>query len=83
VTQKARPATGEQLVTLTDDDIRSERSVSRRSLLGAFGTGAAIAASAALGRPDDAMAADSSTKKGKKDKKAPKNPPPKEESDSD
>ncbi|HXE69833.1 MAG TPA: hypothetical protein VN523_10780 [Hyphomicrobiaceae bacterium] len=75
------PAVSEQAtVTLTDADITAERSVTRRSLLGALGLGAGAAATVVFGAPQAAPAADDSSKK-KKSKKPPKKP--KEETDKD
>jgi hypothetical protein len=75
------PAVSEQAtVTLTDADITAERSVTRRSLLGALGIGAGAAATVVFGAPQAAPAADDSSKK-KKSKKPPKKP--KEETDKD
>jgi hypothetical protein len=74
------PAVSEQAtVTLTDADITAERSVTRRSLLGALGIGAGAAATVMFATPQAALAADSSKKK--KSKKTPKKP--KEETDKD
>jgi hypothetical protein len=74
------PAVSEQAtVTLTDADITAERSVTRRSLLGALGIGAGAAATVMFAAPQAAPAADSSKKK--KSKKTPKKP--KEETDKD
>jgi len=74
------PAVSEQAtVTLTDADITAERSVTRRSLLGALGIGAGAAATVVFA-PQAAPAADDSSKK-KKSKKTPKKP--KEETDKD
>jgi hypothetical protein len=39
----------DKLLTLSDADISSQRSVSRRSLLGSLGIGAGVAAAAAFG----------------------------------
>ncbi|HEU0059174.1 MAG TPA: hypothetical protein VFR19_04785 [Hyphomicrobiaceae bacterium] len=75
------PAVSEQAtVTLTDDDITAERSVTRRSLLGALGLGAGAAATVMFAAPQAAPAADDASKK-KKSKKPPKKP--KEETDKD
>ena len=81
-----RKAPVDEPVTLSDADITSKRAVTRRSLLGALGTG--VAAAAALGGLTPTAAADSSdADKGKKTKKkttkkpAPKKP--KEETDND
>jgi hypothetical protein len=75
-------------VTLSDADIVSRRTVTRRSLLGALGLGTGVAAAAALGGLTPTEAADSSdADKGKKSKKKSiKKPPPKkpkEETDND
>jgi len=43
-------------LTLSDADISSQRSVSRRSLLGTLGIGAGVAAAAALGAATPAQA---------------------------
>jgi hypothetical protein len=67
VTRKAKT------LTLCDGDITSRRSVSRRSLLGTLGIGAAAAA--VLGTPDPTFAADSDKKKGKQKAKKGKKPP--------
>jgi hypothetical protein len=72
----SEPAT----VTLTGADITAERSVTRRSLLGALGLGAGAAATVVFGAPQSAPAADDNSKK-KKSKKPPKKP--KEETDKD
>ena len=75
------PAVSEQAtVTLTEDDITAERSVTRRSLLGALGLGAGAAATVMFAAPQAAPAADDASKK-KKSKKPPKKP--KEETDKD
>jgi len=74
------PAVSEQAtVTLTDADITAERSVTRRSLLGALGIGAGAAATVMVATPQAAPAADSSKKK--KSNKTTKKP--KEETDKD
>jgi len=76
------PAVSEQAtVTLTDADITAERSVTRRSLLGALGIGAGAAATVMFAAPQAAPAADDDSSKKKKSKKTPKKP--KEETDKD
>jgi hypothetical protein len=78
VTREAPPA--ETPLTLCEADITSERAVTRRSLLGALGVGAGVAAAVAFGTSGSVPAADTKSKDGaKKRKKA----PPKEEADSD
>lgn len=80
MTRKAPPARVETPLTLSDADISSEPAVTRRSLLGALGVGAGVAAAVAFGTAQSAPAADSDKAKDtKKKKKA----PPKEEADSD
>jgi ribosomal protein L12E/L44/L45/RPP1/RPP2 len=80
VTRKAPSARVDTPLTLSDGDISSERAVTRRSLLGALGVGAGVAAAVAFGTAQSAPAADSEKpKETKKKKKA----PPKEEADSD
>lgn len=76
--QKASGGPGQPL-TLSDTDIKSQR-VSRRTLLGALGLGAGVAATVAFGTADSAPAADGEKAKKKAGKKK---TPPKEESDSD
>jgi hypothetical protein len=80
VSRNTPPKTAEAPCTLSDADITSQRAVTRRSLLGALGVGAGVAAAAAFGASEDAFAAD--TEKKKKDTKA-KKKPKKEESDAD
>jgi hypothetical protein len=79
VTRKASLAATKGSLTLSDADITSQPSVTRRSLLGALGIGAGVAAAATLGSVEQAPAADTDSKKGKKQTKK----PPKEETDSD
>ena len=83
---KAPAAPAEKPPTLSDADISSRPSVTRRSLFAVLGITAGVAATAAFGTADDAPAADGksdadsgSTKK----KRTTKKPPPKEEADSD
>jgi hypothetical protein len=80
MTDKAPPA--EKSLSLSDADIGSQPAVTRRSLLGALGVSAGVAAAVAFGTAESVRAADSDQSsdktKGKK-KKA----PPKEEADSD
>jgi hypothetical protein len=75
-------------VSLSDADITSKRTVTRRTLLGALGIGTGLAAAATVAGLTPTSAADSSdADKGKKTKKkttkkpAPKKP--KEETDND
>jgi len=68
-----QPVVPQETITLTDAEIGSERSVTRRSLLGALGLGAGAAATVILGAPEAAPAADSDSNK-KKAKKPPKKP---------
>lgn len=77
--RKIPAVSAQATVTLTDADITAERSVTRRSLLGALGIGAGAAATVMFATPQAAPAADSSKKK--KSKKTPKKP--KEETDKD
>ena len=77
--RKIPAVSAQATVTLTDADITAERSVTRRSLLGALGLGAGAAATVMFATPQAAPAADSSKKK--KSKKTPKKP--KEETDKD
>lgn len=56
MTDKTPPA-GKQTRTLSENDISSER-VTRRSLLGALGIGAGVAAAAVIGTVAPARAAD-------------------------
>jgi hypothetical protein len=63
-------------LTLTDDDILSQRSVTRRKVLGGIGLGAGVAAGVVLGSTESAHA-DADAKKKKKKAK------PKEAADSD
>jgi hypothetical protein len=79
VARKIPAVSAQATVTLTDADITAERSVTRRSLLGALGIGAGAAATVMFATPQAAPAADSSKKK--KSKKTPKKP--KEETDKD
>jgi hypothetical protein len=79
VTRSAFPGPAEKTPTLSDADITSRPTVTRRSLLGALGVGAAVAAAVAFGTAENAPAAD--TEKDGKAKK--KKAPPKEESDAD
>jgi len=80
VARRKAPGPAEKAHTLSDADITSERAVTRRSLLGALGVGAGVAAAVAFDTAESAPAADSDkTKDAKKKKKA----PPKEEADSD
>jgi hypothetical protein len=84
VANKAPLPSANEPATLSDADIDSRRSVSRRSLLGALGLGAGVAATIIFAAADSVPAADSDSKK----KKAPKKPPPKkkkpkEETDND
>jgi hypothetical protein len=79
VARKIPAVSAQATVTLTDADITAERSVTRRSLLGALGIGAGAAATVMFATPQAAPAADSSKKK--KSKKTPKRP--KEETDKD
>jgi hypothetical protein len=80
VTSNAPSRTDGTPLTLSDADITSERAVTRRSLLGALGLSAGVAAAVAFSTSDSAPAADSDkVKDGKSKKKA----PPKEEADSD
>ena len=74
MTAKA-PEGSRNKLTLTDDDIRSQRSVTRRKVLGGIGLGAGLAAGVVLGSTENAHA-DSDSKRKKK-------PKPKEEADSD
>jgi hypothetical protein len=89
VTRKVPIAPAEKPVTLSDADITSTRTVTRRSVLGALGIGTGLAAAATVGGLTPTAAADSSdADKGKKPKKktTTKKPPPKkpkEETDSD
>jgi hypothetical protein len=81
VTRKARPAPADKPLTLSASDITSERAVTRRSLLGALGVGAGVAAAVAFGTAESVPAHDVPKEKdtAKKKKKA----PPKEEADHD
>jgi hypothetical protein len=79
VARKIPAVSAQATLTLTDADITAERSVTRRSLLGALGIGAGAAATVMFATPQAAPAADSSKKK--KSKKTPKKP--KEETDKD
>jgi len=81
VTRKRAPGPAEKTHTLCDADITSERAVTRRSLLGALGVGAGVAAAVAFGTAESAPAADAD--KAKDAKKKQKKAPPKEEADSD
>jgi hypothetical protein len=57
MTEKLPPVTDKgKVLTLSDADISSQRSVSRRSLLGTLGLGAGVAAAAVIGavRPAEA-----------------------------
>ena len=88
MTRKVSASLQVEPVTLTDADITSRRSVTRRSLLGVLGIGTGVAAAAALGGLTPTVAADATeTDKGKKTKKktTKKQPPkkPKEETDHD
>jgi len=84
MTKKVSPSPAEEPVTLSESDISSSRSVTRRTVLGALGIGTGIAAAATFGSVTPA-AADSP--KGKKAaKKSTKKPAPKKpatETDSD
>jgi hypothetical protein len=85
VTRKAIPASAEKPVTLSDDDISSQR-VTRRSLLGALGLGVGVAAAATFGAAEIAHADSDAKKKAPAKKPADKKPPAKkkkEETDSD
>ena len=77
--RKIPAVSAQATVTLTDADITAERSVTRRSLLGALGIGAGAAATVMFATSQAAPAADISKKK--KSKKTPKKP--KEETDKD
>jgi hypothetical protein len=81
VTRKARPASVDKPLTLSEADITSERAVTRRSLLGALGVGAGVAAAVAFGTAESVPAAD--TKKEKDTAKKKKAPPKEEEADHD
>jgi hypothetical protein len=81
VTSKTPSKPGEKTLTLSDADIVSERSVTRRSLLGAIGLGAGVAATVAFGTAGEVPAADSDTKKKKTTKKPPKKPKPEADND--
>jgi hypothetical protein len=81
VTRNARPGSDGKAPTLSDADITSERAVTRRSLLGALGVGAGVAAAVAFGTADGVPAADTEKKNTKPKNK--KKTPPKEESDAD
>jgi hypothetical protein len=73
-------------VSLSDADITSKRTVTRRTLLGALGIGTGLAAAATVGGLTPTSAADSSdADKGKKKKTTKKPAPkkPKEETDKD
>jgi len=69
------------VVTLTDADIISQRSVTRRSLLGVLGLSAGAAATVAFGTIDSAPAADSDSKKKTTKKPPPKKPKPADDND--
>ena len=81
MTRKAPRAPAEKPLTLCEADITSERAVTRRSLLGALGVGAGVAAVVAFGTADSVPAHD--TKKEKDTAKKKKKAPPKEEADAD
>jgi ribosomal protein L12E/L44/L45/RPP1/RPP2 len=74
-------APGNNRHSLSDDDITSQRAVTRRSMLGVLGVGAGVAAAVAFGTADSVPAADADKAKDAKSKK--KKAPPKEEADSD
>lgn len=80
MTRKAPLAPAEKPLTLSETDISSERAVTRRSLLGALGVGAGVAAAVAFGTAESVPAHD--TKKAK-DAAKKKKAPPKEEADHD
>jgi hypothetical protein len=80
VTRDRRSESSRERFTLTDADIVSERTVTRRGLLGTLGLGAGAALTGVLGSNSVAEAADSSDKKKKSTKKP---APKKEEADSD
>ena len=75
---RQRPSESSPL-TLTDADIVSTRTVTRRGLLGTLGIGAGAALAGVLGTSGTVQAADADPSKKKKAKK----PAPKQEADSD
>ena len=81
MTRKARPAPVDKPLTLSESDITSERAVTRRSLLGALGVGAGVAAAVAFGNAESVPEAD--TKKETDTAKKKKAPPKEEEADHD
>ena len=85
------PATAaDQPITLSDSEMTTERTMTRRSLLGVLGLGTGVVAAAALGTMEPVAAADSDAPKKKPPakkppaKKAPaKKAAPKKETDND
>jgi hypothetical protein len=80
VTRDRRSQSAGEPITLTDADIVSERTVTRRGLLGTLGLGAGAVLTGVLAPNSAAEAADSADKKKKSTKKP---APKKEEADSD
>ncbi len=71
------------LQTLSDADIVSQPSVSRRSLLAGLGLGAGAALAVSVGAMTPSEAADKAASKKAPKRKPAKKPAPKKESDSD
>ena len=77
---RQRPSGSSAPFTLSDADIVSERTVTRRGLLGTLGVAAGAALAGVVGTASIAEAADAGPKTAKKKKTK---PAPKQEADSD